>query len=340
MPSVQKNRTSNIIVVDDPGLLPDDWDRRFISYPLMCSEFLKHLQGTNPVFQKYFWENSSENDGLAGCLCRIPVPFALGKITFFVPGIFCSIPMSFGFEPAFTPLTKLFEVVKLMDRQGPGLQMILGLDEKSREFPGWSWKRHYQTVDIPIKYKNFDDYLGKLRHVYRYPVIKSLAKWKNIEVKINRGGEFTQQDYLLHLSVLGKKGRGYRPLPIEFFRNLPLDHAFIKAYLDGKVIGWIVLIAATDVLYPLFVGIDYEHNGPYDTYNNLFIETIKYAIDAGFALIKTGQTSEIAKIRLGGIPREKYFLARHTNPLINMVINKTDILNYRKKYKPFHVFKT
>jgi len=322
-----------------PEELPVHWDEAFGGHPLKSRPFLKHLALQNPVNQKYFWE-TDQKGVLAGCIFRANIPFVLNRLVIYRQASFCGIPMPFGVEPGFAPAREVDKVAEIMNGAWPGFQIIHGLSEKGEEIPGWTWKRHLLAVDFPVNFKNFDEYLQKLRHNYRKLINRSMRKWGDISVKGQSHDAFDDAEYNLYLSVLGRQKYKTEALGIGFFRNIPVEHYFIKAYLGTRLVGWILLVPYGADLYTLFLGIDRELNNNYDTYFNIFLETIKYAIENGFSRIRFGQTAELTKLRLGGVPLERYMLVRHTNPVVNQIIKKTDIFNYRKHYPPQHIFKT
>jgi len=330
----------NFIFSQNPADLPASWDDVFCNQPLMNRVFLTHLHRTNPLIQRYFWEDPDSADKLCGAICEALIPFRIGRFAFYSKGVFCSIPMPLGFEPGFAPIEKLKDVVGIMGRQKKGFQMIMGLGGEMPELKGWSWKRHYIAVNIRTNFKNFEEYLDNFRHVYRRPLKQSISKWERVNITLSQGDAFGRKDYDLYLAVLKKQGQTYSALPMDFFKCIPIEHYFIKAYHGEALLGWIVVIPYGKKLYPLFVGIDYKYNKRYDTYFNILTEAVKYAIKNRIDEVKMGQTAELAKIRLGGIPQEVHFLVRHTNPIMNLIIGRTDIFNYRKRYKPFRVFKT
>lgn len=329
-----------LIIEQNPKNLPPWWDEHFTCHPLLNRLFLEHLNKTNKIPQKYFWQKNDNDSFVAGCMCRGQLPFRLWGINILRDVSLCSIPMPLGFDPGFSPETGLEVIVQAMDQAWPGFQMILGLKKSGISVPGWSVKRHFLSVDIPINFKNFDDYLGRFRHVYRRPIITSLKKWQGVKTTIVSKEQFTKKDYSLYIQLLKKLDFEYDALSYEFFRNMPLDHFFIKAHKDGEILGWIAIAKVENMYYPLFVGIEQKRNSEYDTYINIFIETIKSAIEKGIDVVRMGQTAELTKMRLGGFPSERYILVRHTNPFINWIIKNTDIFNYRKHYPPLHLFKT
>lgn len=323
---------------DNPEKLPEQWDAVFKGHPLKKRLFLKHLHLSNPVKQRYFWREAGDQL-FAGCIYRANIPFVFGPLAFYQKASFCGVPMPFGIEPGFSPETDVAGVAEFMNKAWPGFQMVLGSSGNSVQVPGWTWKRHLLAVELKADFSSFEDYLSRLRHNYRKLINRSLRKAEGLEFRIEHKDRLDDDEYKFYLSLLSRQKLKSEALDIGFFRNIPIEHHYLKSFLNGKSVGWILLVPNGRELYTVFLGFDPGLNKKHDIYFNLFLRTIKYAIEGGFTNIHFGQTAELTKMRLGGFPSERYALVRHTNPVINWIIKNTDIFNFRRHYQPLQVFK-
>jgi hypothetical protein len=326
---------------DDPGGIPAGWDALFEGNGLFNSRvFLTHLFNTYPVPQAYYYGSFRSGVATAASFYRTKLPFRLFNLTFGAPVSVCGIPMVYGSQAGFAPESRPEEVARQFDKIWKGFQMIVGLKGKGPEVPGWNWKRYLITVTFYNKWASFPHYLDAMRSDYRKQVKTSLKKWGKVETKVQDARQFTKHDYELFVALHRSADDKTNPLPLEFFQKLPVPHSFIKGFYRGRLLGWALVLPEGRELHLLYMGYDLASNLEYDIYANLLIEAIKYSIDNNYLSLKMGQTAELIKMRLGGSPQERYILIRHTNPVMNEIIKRTDIFNFRRHYPPLRVFKT
>ena len=337
--SCQLDRIGYFVALES---LPVGWDDLFSGNSLFNSKkFLAHLELTNPVSQRYFYYNSSSGHGTAGTLYLTNLSFRLGPLCLSSPVTVCGIPMIYGSQAGFAPEESISRAAEALNEGGwPGFQWIVGLKYRRGEITGWSWKRFLITVDFHVKWDDFGQYLASMRSDYRKQIVASLKKQESITFIKHKGDGFTDSDYKLFIDIHRKANDKSIPLSKEFFKQFPENHYYVKALWNNSVLGWALLVPDGDEIYLLYIGYDVSQNKKYDVYINLLLESIRFAIDNKFNCLKMGQTSELTKMRLGGMPSERYFLVRHTNHFINRVIKKTDIFNFRKHYPLLHVFKS
>lgn len=319
--------------------LPAFWDQHFKGQIFFSSAFLAHLSKTNPADQKCFFGCKGSSVSVGGTIYSTKLSFCLGPLCFSSPVYICGIPMVYGSQAGFVPESCIADAAEAMDSIKPGFQIIIGLRQPMGYVKGWSWKRHLITVDIKNNWENFPQYMEAMRSDYRKQIAASRKKWKDVKIELKKGGDFTIRDYELFMDLHRSTKDKSNPLSMEFFRQIPIEHIYIKANHNGIELGWALLIPDDRILHLLFLGYDIPRNNKYDTYLNLLIESIKYTIENKYVSLKMGQTAELIKMRTGGTPSERYMLVRHTNPIINQIIKKTDIFNMRKYYQPLHVFK-
>ena len=336
---MDNNINNKPIIITDPENIPLGWDDAFVGNRLLNTRvFLRHLHSTNPVSQRYFY--SCLNTVNAGTFYRTRLPVTLGPMRLSCPATVCGVPMIYGSEIGFTQMSSIHDICGIMNSAWPGFQIIGGLRQRGEDVAGWCWKRSLLTIDHIIGWNDFSSYWNDLTTGYRWRLRATLKKWENVKIRIEDNKSFTSDDYELYRTLVSGLHYKSETLPIEFFTLLPIPHFYLKAFYQDKVIGWILLIPENDVLHQLYIGYNRKSNHEHDIYINLLLEAIRFAIDKKYKRLKMGQTAELVKMRLGGVPEERYMLIRHTSPTVNWVINNTNIFTYRKHYPKMQVFKS
>lgn len=328
-------------ILTNPDGMPPEWDGRFGGKSAYNHKiFLQHLFRTNPVAQKYFYCRRSGEISLAGSMYRTKLPFCLGAVCLGVPVSVCGIPMIYGSQAGFTPISAIGEAAVAMDDAWPGFQWIVGLGGRGEEISGWSWKRQLLTVDLPIRWNSYGKYLDDFRSGYRYKINKVLENGAELDFGIFQSPGFTERAYRQYRELAAKPDFRQDILARGFFSDFPLDHVFLSCQYQGELAGWALLVPQQDELSFLFCGLDQGLNLKLSVYKNLLLKMTEYAIANGYTVLHLGQTAELAKMLVGGMPSERYILTRHTNPLINQIVKRTDVFNFRKYYPPLRVFKS
>ncbi|MDO9390392.1 MAG: GNAT family N-acetyltransferase [bacterium] len=321
-----------------PDDLPEKWDEAFGLSGLFChKKTLKHLFATSPLKQEYFSAGNPGKQTLNGTVCRSNLPFAVGPITIYRPAAICSLPMPFSTDPGFSDVGRLKEVADIMNRFWKGFQLITGLGERGEDIRGWSWRRHFPTVDLDIKWDSFDEYLESFRSDYKSRITETMKRGQELKSCIITPDRFDEKTYDLYVAV----ARRYHSivLPRDYFVRFPVKSYILGLEADGIVFAWAFLVPKGRYLYFLFGGFNEKFNNAYSIYNNLLLAIVRFSIENKYEKINLGQTAELSKMRIGGYPVERYQLVRHTDPIINQILQKTDIFEYRKHYPKPNVFK-
>lgn len=331
----------DLCFLTDPDGIPPEWDGLFGGRSVYNHKiFLRHLCRTNPVPQKYFFGRQDGKISLAGSMYRTRLPFCLGAVCFGAPVSVCGIPMIYGSQTGYAPAAAIAEAVAAMNGAWPGFQWIVGLERRGSEIPGWSWKRQLLTVDLPIRWPGFGQYLDDFRSGYRYKINKVLENGAGLEFGTFSSSGFSDQAYRQYQELAAKPDFRQDILSREFFSDFPLDHVYLSCLHRGDLAGWALLVPQEDELFFLFCGLDQEINIDRSVYKNLLLKMAEYAMANKYRVLHLGQTAELAKMLTGGEPSERYILARHTNPVLNQMIKRTDIFNFRKHYPKLRVFKS
>jgi hypothetical protein len=265
--------------------------------------------------------------------------FRLGPLIYQTTAEYCAAPPPFGSIPAFIPEDKLRLVAENMEIKNKGFMIITGLSAAGPEIPGWSWKRHYPTLILKNKWHDFDGYLSSLRSTYRRKVTRSLDKCRYLKIATGIGGSFGLEHYRFYKEMVLRANNPQRLLPLEFFRQLPINHRYLFINTGHRCLGWVLLIPDGGDLWFAQPAYDVESRNEYGTYFNLLSETIRYAVNNGYKKIFFGQESITSKASLGAEPQERYILVRHSNSIINKAIKNTKVFNYRGCHPLFNPFK-
>lgn len=321
-----------------PDDLPEKWDEAFGLSGLFCHKnLLKHLFDTSPIKQEYFSLVSQEKRALNGTVCRSNLPFVVGPITIYRPATICSLPMPFSTDPGFSDVSRLKEVADIMNGFWGGFQLITGLDKKGEDLRGWSWRRHFPTIDLDIRWDSFSEYHECFRSDYKSRITEALVRGRGLRSCIIPPDRFDEKTYSLYVAV----ARRYhsKVLPRHYFAKFPVENYILGLEADGTILAWAFLVPKGRYLYFLFGGFNDKYNDAYNIYNNLLLAIVRFSIENKYERINLGQTAELSKMRIGGHPIERYQLVRHTDPIINQILQKTDIFEYRKHYPTPNVFK-
>lgn len=224
-----------------------------------------------------------------------------------------------------------------MDRFNRGFQIITGLGSGRVDIPGWSWRRHYPTVDLDIRWGTFEEYHDSFRTDYKSRITETLEAGREIKQYLLSPDRFTPKEHALYAKVA--KRYNSLVLPVSFFTEFPEENYILGLELNGSVEAWALLVPKNKYMYFLFGGFSEKLNSVYRLYNNLLLAIVRFSIENKYERVNLGQTAELSKMRVGGLPVERYQLVRHTNPLINLILQKTDIFEYRKHYPTPNVFK-
>jgi hypothetical protein len=237
------------------------------------------------------------------------------------------------------PVDRSGEAARLLEKVGKGFMVMTGFDRAYGGIPGWSWKRHYPTVDLDLAWESFDAYLSSMRSHYRRKITRALARRGGLEVTIGRGSAFNQERYLMYSRLMGRVKNPQHELPFAYFRDFPVDHAYIFMKSEMGEVGWALLAPSGGDLWLLQPAYREAWRDRYDTYLNLLIETVRYGIETGRRRIRFGQEATEIKECLGGRPAGKYLAVKHTNPAVNALIQRTRWFDFRSSASRRRVFK-
>jgi len=318
--------------------LPPEWDQIGDSY-FQQRSFLLHAEQYNPCKQRYYvcYENGQL---LAGA---VVYTLGLSLLTFLkvkstinmqIVGVPCSVssPGIFGKPEAVAWLKKHISANE------KGMVLCLKIPEKTSDCKGASGKM-LPTILFYNRFGNWGEYLAQLRSPYRRRLNQILKNGKELSLERTDCSVFDEEMYSLYLQVFEKSNEKLEKLEQDFFRHLPKTFLLTTCRYDGKLIGWNIACYWEKSFYFFLGGLDYKMNARYHTYFYLLANLLKDGIESGAEAIDLGQTGEIPKMRLGGIPVERYMEATHHWMVVGKILKwASPLLEYKVKIESNQVF--
>ena len=299
--------------------LPNEWDELAKSY-FQQTFFLLHTQKYNPCKQRYYLCY----DGEILVSCAIVYTLQIDILTFIkiksplkmhIVGVPCSVSSSgiFGNKDAVSLLKKhIYEKEK-------GFVLFLNLEDKpvSSNFASGNT---LPSIVLTNRFKNWDEYMVALRSTYRRRLIQINNKNEELHFRMLSCSEFNHEMHQQYLDVYKRSSGKLEKLTLDFFKNLPPEFKLTVCLKGDRIIGWNIALEDKDVYYFFLGGIDYSQNKTYNTYFKLLASIVKDGIESNVETIELGQTAEIAKMRMGGLPQPLYMEAHHNWKSINYLI--------------------
>jgi hypothetical protein len=319
--------------------LPECWDRSAAEY-FQTREFLHHAEKYNPCGQRYYVlsVNGIFKTGVVVYTLRLDLlTFLLipSPVKMTIAGIPCSVS-SGGIVGDRDYIRQLVGFINTREK---GLFLVLNM-EPGLKIEKMTCGKTLPTIIISNHFYSWENYLSSLRAPYRRRIRQFSVPFSGIFRKKMLCAGFDEEMYGQYLAVLKRSKGKLETLTLEFFRNLPSCFSLSAFYNGAKLIGWYITTNHPEKFYFFLGGIDYQMNKQYHTYFNILLAVLKDGIASKASVIDLGQTAEIPKVRLGGIPAEKTMLVYHSNRIIRILLDAgKSLLEYSVKVKETHVFK-
>ncbi|HEY8909569.1 MAG TPA: hypothetical protein VIM51_04730 [Desulfosporosinus sp.] len=174
-----------------------------------------------------------------------------------------------------------------------------------------------------------------------------IAMQKGEDLSFNKvlPGDFTSQHYQLYQSIMDRADYPLEVLSPEFFKRYNSE-IFETRDSTGRLLAFIQMKGIGDTLHFMFCGFEREGKATGSKgdsavlYQNMLLFIIRHGIEKGYKRINMGQTSAETKLKLGCVEEKKYLYARHSNPLIDVVLRRLSGVFSDKGYSTGHrVFK-
>jgi hypothetical protein len=325
--------------VDHAVNLPDFWDEAADHY---CQRraFLDHCETWNPCRQSYRLA-MREGRLVAGAVqyeLRLSL-LTFAKIDLPVTMSIVGVPCSVSHAGLIGPPAEAGALLDHLRQKNKGFLLALNLGARSLVPDEFTAARTLPTVVIEPVCRTWDGYLDSMRSDYRRRVRRILAGSDRLTIRAVSCQGFSRQHHDLYLQVWGRSDAKLEKLSLDFFRHLPGDFRMITIDLDGRLVGWAIVLESAAGLDFFLGGIDYEHNLEQTVYRRLLVEIVRRGIESGAARIDLGQTAEVPKMRLGGVCLPRHMGFTHGNPILSFLLDgASGFLEYRRQVPTPHVF--
>lgn len=320
--------------------LPDDWDDLATCY-FQTKIFFIYLECYNPCNQRYYLLFEENQLRAGACVYTLKInllTFAQIKslLTMQVIGIPATIsPPGMMGEAGYTKA-----LLEHIYDQEKGLMLGMNLSPLIDCGPAVVM-RTMPTIQLNLNFSTWQEYKDSLRADYRRKLMKTSSLFKDVETRKGNCSRFDETYYDLYIQILKRTSTPLETLSPAFFRNLPDDFLLTSYHYKEDILAWHITKPDGHVLYFFFGGTNYGLNDQFGAYFNNLQGIVREAINKGCSVVEFGQTAEIPKIRLGGVPVELNLFLFHRNKAINTLLRLIkNVLKYRRRIPVAHVFKS
>lgn len=330
--------TTNLERIDGAGELPEQWDIQASDY-YQRRAFLSHCQQYNPCRQRYYLL-LSQGEILAGAVVytlRIDLLTYLGiksPLTMQVVGVPCSVASS-GLLGSVVWHGELLRRVFTCER---GLVACLNLDALPADVPA-AVGRTWPDIVLHNRFSSLPAYAASLCSSYRRRLRQIQRDARTFSICTGTCKSFDEQMHNMYLEVFMRSEGKLEKLECAFFRNLPESFCLTQYAAEGALRGWTITHGDGERFSFFLGGQDYRYD-PKRLYRVQLMTVLQQGIASGTKQIHFGQSAEIPKMRMGGIPQEKIMLGYHSRPISRWMLGASmGMLSYRRYFPPTHVFK-
>jgi predicted N-acyltransferase len=227
------------------------------------------------------------------------------------------------------------------------------------QFLKLNWFEGYSIPDVKMKirWKNYEDYLKSMRYSFRRQINSSLLKMNNgnaisnheklvlDKIQILRAEEVDVKEFFeKYLKVMDRAAVKLETLNLAFFEHLfKKYHKEIRIFSftnERKNRSYFFTIHKGKTLYFLWTARN-ENKDPSDVYFNLYQAMICYSIEHKVKLLHLGQTAYYAKMRIGGIPQQRFIYYKCLNFFQHLILKSLRHFIFPElKLKPINVFQS
>jgi len=328
-----------VVSKSKPDELDNEWDDLAHCYYLK-REFLLHLHTYNYCAQKYY-ELYENGVFIAGTIVYSMKVNILTFLNFPSPIKFriIGLPISIASPPYVGDQREIEYLLSDIIKTEKGL--ILGLNFKEDYLPHKFLNlRTLPTIVMSLPFDGMEEYERSLRHPYRRRLHRIKEKFKEVEIVDSSCSVFNEEHYELYMQVMKTTTTKLEILKAEVFKYLPAGFELTTYYSKGKMLFWHILCRDHDVMYYFMCGMNYALRDQFHIYNNSLFEIISTAVKYKYNRLDLGQTAEIAKTRIGGVPDERRMFMYHKNKIVMSLLGLFQgLIAYSKHTELPKVFK-
>ncbi len=319
--------------------LPPEWDSLAGHY-FQQREFLQHAEIHNPCRQRYFllWQ---ENRLMAAAVVYsqkidlLTYPHVPTPLTMQVIGIPCSVscPGIFGETHAVRILKK--EIFN----QEKGFRLALNLEVPETAGEN-AFGRTLPAIILQRPPGSWTEYRSSLRSDYRRRLDRLYRSGESYSCRVSDCTLFNQEMYGQYLGVWQRSHARLEKLTVSFFSELPPSFSLTACFSGDITAGWTISLHHERKHYFFMGGVNRSLPEAHDIYMYLLAEIVREGIESGSDEIDLGQTAEIPKMRMGGVPIPRYMEAHLSFPPLNRMLKKfSGLLEYRGEFPETRVYK-
>lgn len=129
----------------------------------------------------------------------------------------------------------------------------------------------------------------------------------------------------LYNEVLKKSSFNIGVFNYKTFHNLKEElkdqYRFFGYFHEGELIGFKTLFHFNNVVDASFIGIDYEKNGQFDTYQRILMDYVEFSINEKATNLYLGRTAETIKSCIGAEPHKMNLFIKHRSAIGCFILN-------------------
>jgi predicted N-acyltransferase len=185
------------------------------------------------------------------------------------------------------------------------------------------------VLDIPAKWKTYDDYLASLTSKYRKQA-KQIEKEVTAagcsieEIKGDEVARNAQQLHELYLQTHRNARLRLVTLPVTFLPTLAErlgdDMRFTILKQGAALLGFVTTVKDGETAVGYYIGFDRKANAEVPIYFRLLQSVVGHAIALGCSRLSLGRTALEPKARLGARPDPMRVWIRHRIPMLNLIV--------------------
>jgi predicted N-acyltransferase len=185
------------------------------------------------------------------------------------------------------------------------------------------------VLDIPAKWKSYDDYLASLTSKYRKQA-KQIEKEVTAagcsveEIKSDAVARSASQLHELYLQTHHNARLRLVTLPIAFLpalaESLGDDMRFTVLKQGEALLGFVTTVKDGETAVGYYIGFDRKANAEIPIYFRLLQTVVGHAIALGCRRLSLGRTALEPKARLGARPDPMRIWIRHRLPMFNLIV--------------------
>lgn len=237
----------------------------------------------------------------------------------------------------------LVELERLYRQNGIRINLMAIKDFNTTELPDFKsagFKGYYKFCTQPNmiftireKWLCTEDYLAHMNAKYRTQYNRARKKAEGIEKrKLGQREILDLQDRIheLYLTVAGNASFNTFYLPKNHFyvfkKLLQEKFLFYGYFIDNKLIGFNTLIKNGEDMDTYFLGYDDAIQKEKMLYLNMLYDMVAYAVKKKFRHVVFARSAMEIKSSIGAGAEDVYGMIKHTNPILNLFMEK--LFNY------------